>query len=114
MAHLSYFDGDNIRLDPVRVIEAVTSGVAFLAAGLIVFARGEVRGLTTGAGMWLAGAIGLCCGLGFWGIAVYAAILALVVLSLLRTVERKLSPRSAKEPEADVAANFPARTGTDG
>ena len=34
-------------------------GVAFLAAGRIVFSRGVVRGLTTGAGMWLAGAGGL-------------------------------------------------------
>ena len=32
-----------LRLDPVRLIEAVTSGVAFLAAGMIVFAKGEVR-----------------------------------------------------------------------
>lgn len=91
IAHLSYFEGDRMRIDPIRAIEAVTSGVAFLAAGLIVFARGEVHGLTTGAGMWLAGAIGLSCGLGFWGIAVFATALAVIVLSLLRVLERKLS-----------------------
>lgn len=38
--------GDDVRMDPVRMIEAVTGGVAFLAAGLIVFTRGEVKGLT--------------------------------------------------------------------
>ena len=32
--------GDTIRMDPLRIIEAVTSGVAFLAAGLIVFSQG--------------------------------------------------------------------------
>ncbi len=103
IAHLSYFDGDRTRIDPLRSIEAVTSGIAFLAAGLIVFARGEVHGLTTGAGMWLAGAIGLSCGLGFWGIAVFATVLAVIVLSLLRIVESKLSLKAAREREALVA-----------
>ncbi|MFG6665125.1 MgtC/SapB family protein [Sulfitobacter sp. 916] len=51
--------GETIRMDPVRIIEAVTGGVAFLASGLIVFSQGKVRGLTTGAGMWVAAAIGL-------------------------------------------------------
>ena len=36
-------------LDPLRAVEAVTAGVAFLAAGTIMFSRGEVQGLTTGA-----------------------------------------------------------------
>ncbi len=100
IAHLSYFEGDRMRIDPLRSIEAVTSGIAFLAAGLIVFARGEVHGLTTGAGMWLAGAVGLSCGLGFWGIAVFATVLAVIVLSLLRIVESRLSLKAAREHEA--------------
>lgn len=38
--------------DPVRIIEAVTAGVAFLAAGAIIQSRGGgVKGLTTGAAM---------------------------------------------------------------
>ncbi|WP_235679106.1 MgtC/SapB family protein [Aquibium microcysteis] len=104
IAHVSYFDADRMRLDPLRAIEAVTSGIAFLAAGLIVFARGEVQGLTTGAGMWLAGAIGLCCGLGFWGIAVFTTVLAVLVLSLLRTVERRLSLKAERERDARAHA----------
>lgn len=100
IAHVSYFEDDRTRMDPLRAIEAVTSGIAFLAAGLIVFARGEVQGLTTGAGMWLAGAIGLCCGLGFWGIAVFATVLAVIVLSLLRIVEHKLSLKAKRDREA--------------
>lgn len=103
IAHLSYFESDRVRIDPLRSIEAVTSGIAFLAAGLIVFARGEVHGLTTGAGMWLAGAVGLSCGLGFWGIAVFATVLAVIVLSLLRIVESRLSLKAAREHEALAA-----------
>lgn len=48
-----------VNADPVRVIEAVTAGVAFLAAGTIIQARQHVRGLTTGAGLWLVGAVRL-------------------------------------------------------
>jgi putative Mg2+ transporter-C (MgtC) family protein len=40
-----------------------------------------VHGLTTGAGMWLAGAIGLACGLGYWKIALLGAFLNVVVLA---------------------------------
>jgi putative Mg2+ transporter-C (MgtC) family protein len=110
ITHLAYFEDDNVRVDPVRTIEAVTSGVAFLAAGLIVFARGEVHGLTTGAGLWLAGAIGLCCGLGFWSIAVFATVLAIVVLALLRIVEQKLSLKARRERESLTAVGDAGRT----
>lgn len=80
---------EEVRVDPLRVIEAVTAGVAFLAAGTIVLARGEVHGLTTGAGMWLAGAIGLACGLGYWKIALLGAFLTVIVLVVLYRVELK-------------------------
>jgi putative Mg2+ transporter-C (MgtC) family protein len=89
ITHLSVFSGQEIRIDPIRLVEATTAGVAFLAAGLIFFAKGEVHGLTTGAGMWLAGAIGLAIGLGFWQIASFATLLTLFVLGLLSTSQGK-------------------------
>lgn len=90
IAHHGAFDRDEIRLDPIRLIEAVTAGVAFLAAGMIVFNKGEVKGLTTGAGLWFAGSIGLACGLGFWQIGLIASGFALSVLWLLRLIEHRL------------------------
>ncbi len=86
ITHVDVFAGQEIRIDPIRLVEATTAGVAFLAAGLIFFAKGEVHGLTTGAGMWLAGAIGLAVGLGFWQIALLATVLAVIVLGLLQLV----------------------------
>jgi putative Mg2+ transporter-C (MgtC) family protein len=71
---------DAIRLDPIRLVEAVTQGVAFLVAGMIFMSGGKVHNLTTGAGLWLAGGIGLATGLGFWSIAE----LGLVIVGLLR------------------------------
>lgn len=81
------FDRDGIQVDPVRIVEAVTAGVAFLAAGSIVFAKGKVSGLTTGAGLWLAGAIGVACGLGLWMLAAMTTLLALLVINVLRRLE---------------------------
>jgi len=79
-----------VTADPIRIIEAVTAGVAFLAAGAIIQARGEVHGLTTGAGMWMAGAIGVACGGGFYTIAVFGSVLSLLILVLLGWVEDRL------------------------
>ncbi len=90
IVHSSQFDGDASRLDPLRLIEAVTAGVAFLAAGSIIFAQGTVKGLTTGAGLWLAGAIGLASGLGFWQVGAFATLLAIVILGLMHVLEKKL------------------------
>ncbi|MGC4024327.1 MAG: MgtC/SapB family protein [Mesorhizobium sp.] len=89
IAHAPMFEGELFRFDPIRAVEAVTAGIAFLAAGTILFAKGEVHGLTTGAGMWLAGAIGLSAGLGFWQIAGLGTLLTLIVLMVLGALERR-------------------------
>jgi len=90
ISHSTAFIGRDVQVDPVRAVEAVTAGVAFLAAGSILFTRGTVQGLTTGAGMWLAGAVGLSSGFGLWQIAGLGTVLSLVVMGLLQTLEVKL------------------------
>lgn len=78
-----------VRTDPIRIIEAVTSGVAFLAAGMIIFTGEKVRGLTTGAGLWLSASVGLAAGLGLWPLAGLSTVLALIVTRLLGALEPK-------------------------
>ena len=113
--HAPMFDfKDTARIDPIRVVEAVTAGVAFLAAGVVIFTRGEVHGLTTGAGMWLAGAIGVACGLGLWQIAAFGTVLALVVLGLLHAFEIKLRHQRGQEgAQADRRRQRKIAAGTD-
>lgn len=72
--------------DPIRIIEAVTAGVAFLAAGSIIQGRNSVRGLTTGAGMWMAGALGVAVGAGHYFLAILAAGLSFVVLRFVKNL----------------------------
>ncbi len=80
--------------DPIRIIEAITVGVSFLAAGTIIQSGRNVQGLTTGAGMWLAGAVGLACGLERYGLAILGALLAVVILAVLIPVESWISRAS--------------------
>lgn len=105
ITHVDDFAGQEIRIDPLRLIEATTAGVAFLAAGLIFFAKGDIQGLTTGAGMWLAGAMGLAVGLGFWQIAVVMTVLALVVLGALQAVQRKMKPQILEKESGDESSD---------
>jgi putative Mg2+ transporter-C (MgtC) family protein len=84
-------------VDPIRVIEAVTAGVAFLAAGAIIQGRGKIHGVTTGAGLWLAGAVGTAAGIGAYPIAILATVLGFVVLTLFRAVTDAI-PKKAEPP----------------
>jgi putative Mg2+ transporter-C (MgtC) family protein len=86
IVHAPVFARPGAAFDPLRAVEAVTAGAAFLAAGTILYARGKVQGLTTGAGLWLAGAVGLCCGFGLWLVATLGAILALLVQGAMLTL----------------------------
>ena len=88
--------------DPLRAIEAVTAGVAFLAAGTIIQSRVQISGLTTGASMWLAGAVGVACGFGFFSIAVLATGLALIVLVGLQRLSAKINPTTDPAAETKV------------
>jgi putative Mg2+ transporter-C (MgtC) family protein len=87
--------------DPIRIIEAVTAGVAFLAAGAIFRSQGDVHGLTTGAGMWLAGAIGVATGAGYFVLAAMATVLAAFILAVLRRFELGSNGKPDKDRKPD-------------
>lgn len=76
--------------DPIRAVEATTAGIAFLGAGAIFQSRGNVRGLTTGAGMWLAGAVGVATALGYYFIALGVALFAVIVLAALKYIAHRM------------------------
>lgn len=80
----------NTNPDPIRAVEAVTAGIAFLGAGAIFRNGSGVQGLTTGAGMWLAGAVGLASALGHYLVAAGTALLAVLVMAVLRAFAHKM------------------------
>src|SRR5690349_14165028 len=67
-----------------RVLQGIITGIGFIGAGTILKLneRGEVRGLTTAAGIWLTAAVGIAAGIGREASALLGTTLALVVLSL--------------------------------
>lgn len=70
----------NSNIDPTRVIEGVITGIGFLGAGAMFREGNYVQGAGSAAAIWVAGAIGLSCGMGeIW----LATIMAAIVLSLL-------------------------------
>lgn len=89
--------------DPVRIIEAVTAGVAFLAAGTIIRGGERVHGLTTGAAMWLAGAVGLACGVGAYPIALVATVFGMTILTVVGWLGRAASLKQGRERGTDDA-----------
>ncbi|MBZ0124609.1 MAG: MgtC/SapB family protein [Roseovarius sp.] len=93
LSALPFGEPDALRVDPLRLIEAVTAGVAFLAAGVIFTSGGKVMNVTTGASLWLSGAIGLACGAGQMPLAAMATGIVVVVLFLLRLLERWIGTR---------------------
>jgi putative Mg2+ transporter-C (MgtC) family protein len=99
--HTIEIAGQGSQADPIRAVEAVTAGIAFLGAGAIFRHSGSVQGLTTGAGMWLAGATGVATALGFYLVATATAILAIIVLAALRFFSHQVIGRHnpARDPE---------------
>lgn len=89
--------GAESRLDPLRVIEGMAAAIGIIAAGLIIVKGGEVRNLTTAAHIWLTAAIGIASGAGYFALVLIAAGLALVLLVLLRVVERRLPQKEERD-----------------
>ncbi|MBJ6727547.1 MgtC/SapB family protein [Geomonas sp. Red875] len=81
-----------VGVDPGRVAAQVVTGIGFLGAGAILRDKTSIRGLTTAACLWVAAALGVACGIGFYALAFLVTFIALASLMLLKPVE-KLLPR---------------------
>jgi putative Mg2+ transporter-C (MgtC) family protein len=64
--------------DSARVAAQIVSGVGFLGAGMIVFKKHEVHGLTTAAGVWATAGIGMACGARLYILAVGATAIIII------------------------------------
>ena len=76
--------------DPMRVGAQVISGIGFLGVGtIIVRNRSQVTGLTTAAGLWATGSIGLAIGIGFYIAALLAFLIVFLTITLFIHLEKK-------------------------
>lgn len=81
---LTYQDfGKPTAVDPSRIASTVVQGIGFLAAGVIFTIGVRVQGLTTAAGIWVAAAVGLLIGAGFYIVGFGAVIITILALRAL-------------------------------
>ena len=74
------------------VLQGVMAGIGFIGAGVILrdSEAGTVRGLTTAATVWVTAALGIACGFGAWEVVMIGTTIAVVLLVLVKAVERLL------------------------
>lgn len=88
---VSFTDVPNLRVDPIRIIEAIVVGVSFIGAGTIIKNSNgdstEVSNLTTAATILLSAGIGIAVALHFYVFAVGVAVLALIINQLMRKIK---------------------------
>ena len=66
--------------DVSRIGAQIISGLGFIGAGTIVVTKqNTVKGLTTAAGIWTTGIIGLAIGAGYYEGGIFAAVLVLLI-----------------------------------
>jgi putative Mg2+ transporter-C (MgtC) family protein len=86
--------------DPVRIASNIVVGVGFLGAGTILHGEGRIVGLTTASTIWLAAALGMGIGGGYYGLVIIVTTVALVVLLVFPRIEtwmeRLLDTRSCE------------------
>jgi putative Mg2+ transporter-C (MgtC) family protein len=83
-------------IDPTRIGSTIVTGVGFLGAGMILRSGDRVQGLTTAAGIWVAAAIGMLVGSGFFLVGIFGTVVSLATLVGLRVIEKRLlRPRVA-------------------
>lgn len=75
-------------IDPARIILAVATGIGFIGAGMVIYKKSHVEGVTTAAGLWITASIGVAVGIKFYFLAVAATILAFIVFFFFEKLER--------------------------
>jgi len=77
-------------IDATRIAAGIVAGISFIGAGSIIAGKGDVRGLTTAACLWVVAAIGLMIGLGDYLLPISATIITYFVLRLGIVEKKKL------------------------
>ncbi len=85
----SFMVTEGLSTDVARLGAQVISGIGFLGAGTILREGDRVRGLTTAATLWAIACVGLAIGIGYYGGAIAAAFMMLIVLRVLGYIMTK-------------------------
>jgi putative Mg2+ transporter-C (MgtC) family protein len=73
--------------DSWRIAANIVTGIGFLGAGVIFKEDNRVSGLTTATIIWVAAALGMCIGSGYFSLAYVIFILIMIVLVVFKYVQ---------------------------
>mgnify|MGYP001819718474 CR=1 FL=1 len=79
---------DWVRMDPIRMIQAIVTGITFLGAGTIIRHKSDVEGLTTTASLLIVVTIGVTVALSQYYLAIGLTILNLLILRGIKILEK--------------------------
>jgi len=77
-----------------RIIQGIITGVGFIGAGAIMRDQANIYGVTTAATIWIVTVIGIACGYELYRLAVFTAVLSLLILLGLGPLDRKIQKHS--------------------
>jgi putative Mg2+ transporter-C (MgtC) family protein len=97
------FDPGIIRTDPIRIMEAVVTGISFLGAGTIIRYQSSpgVEGLTTAASVLVAGGIGISVALSQFALASGVTFIVLITLYGVGFVEKWMDKHHLRAEKQD-------------
>jgi putative Mg2+ transporter-C (MgtC) family protein len=75
--------------DATRIAAGIVAGISFISAGSIIALRGDIKGLTTAASLWVIASIGLMIGLGNYLLPIIATAIAYLILRFDRIKRNK-------------------------
>lgn len=95
--------GLKVPTDMSRIGAQVVTGLGFIGAGTIVVTRKKtVKGLTTAAGLWTDGVIGIAVGAGFYE----GAILSVFLVLLAETYFANIKAHMHRSPEFKLVVSY--------
>jgi len=97
------FAETNDSADVAKVVAGIVGGVGFLGAGAIIQFKGQVRGLTTAAGIWTCAAIGATAGSGLYSLALMTSLAALVILLALYPLKEEIKKDEDEDADGEEA-----------
>jgi putative Mg2+ transporter-C (MgtC) family protein len=87
-------EGITLRADPIRIIEAIVTGVSFLCAGTIFRGNSDhIEGLTTAAAILICSVIGISVALHQLVLAAGVTLISIIILRVASLLERKIGPK---------------------
>jgi putative Mg2+ transporter-C (MgtC) family protein len=90
--------------NPLLLAPQILVGIGFIGAGLVFHNNRDMKtsGLTSAAGLWVAAGVGMACGFHLYALAMIAALLTLLIFTILWYIEKGFKKISYSDEKAEL------------